>query len=124
MIESPDDGPVWPVTRHEQVRALRGQVGEGDAELTHAEFTLLTFVAGYTNKDGTNAYPGTSRLAFDVRIKDKSNLKPRLRALVDKGFLVVEREGGTKPGEKATANVYALSLPRHLAPEPPKPGGA
>ena len=72
----------------------------------------------YLNNKRNDAYPGNERLAAEIGIDEKT-VSRALRALVKRGYLLVELGGG-----REKANVYRLKLPQgREALDPETPSG-
>lgn len=76
------------------------------ADLTDAEFRVLVLLVTYTDKNGTDAYPGNTRLADECGMHVRS-VRRILHRLVAKGWIIEKSPGGNQYG-KGIANVYEL----------------
>jgi hypothetical protein len=72
-------------------------------------YHVLSLIYHYSNGDGTNAHPGTERLARECGVTTRA-VEKALAQLLDRGFISVQREGGG-PGK---ATVYRLSIPEQI----------
>jgi len=97
------------------MKALRG------ADLTHAEYRVLTNLVTFARGDLTNARPGLDKLTEAACVTTRT-AKLALRALVDKGWIELAEEGGNQHG-KGKANVYALTIPKGVTHYPPSDDG-
>lgn len=78
--------------RYQWSERLRGCMDH----LTPTEYIVLTMLASYTNsKTGTAGRPAAATLAADSGVSVKT-VRRSLASLVDKGYLVVARQGGGK----------------------------
>jgi hypothetical protein len=95
------------LSRADWGRAMRGRI------LEMREVAVAHTVAGYANRDGTNAHPGVARLVEDLISSDKT-IRRSLAALVEGGWLTVSHRGRRKLKE---ADVYHLTVPAPVAVE-------
>ena len=63
----------------------------------------------YMNERGGSAYPGAVRLAHDTGLSERT-VRSALALLVERGWLVLAKEGGRK-GERRQANEYVAAVP-------------
>jgi len=84
-------------------KALRG------AELTHAEFRILTTIGTYTNAALSSAFPGRTKIMEDARVSERT-LDRALKILVAEGWITLVEAGGNQHF-RGKANVYAVSVP-------------
>jgi hypothetical protein len=94
------------LTKLDYQKRLRG------AGLTPTEYMVLVTMLGYANADLSNARPGHSRVAEDTAL-DERTVRRVVGRLADKGYLMLSLQGGNVVG-RGMANVYMLTLPRHL----------
>lgn len=79
------------MNRYQWQTRLRGCL----AQITPTEFIVLTMLSSYSDRDGTDAAPAADTLAAACGVSSKT-VRRCLAALVDKGYLVVSRQGGGK----------------------------
>ncbi|WP_371829876.1 helix-turn-helix domain-containing protein [Rhodococcoides yunnanense] len=79
------------------------------ADLTHAEFRVVTILATYTDAQMDNAFPGLNKLATEARVR-VNTAREALKSLQSKGWIRLTQEGGNQYG-KGRANVWSLTIP-------------
>jgi len=70
----------------EKLFTLSRFVKSDTSELTHAEFRIMCGICSHCNKDDLVAFPSQQRLA-DMAGMDRTNVRKRIKTLVEKGFL-------------------------------------
>ena len=81
-----------------------------EVRLTNAEFRTLVMIFNYTDHDCRNARPSAERLANEIGIT-RTLVWRHIKALKQKGYLVVTNAGGPAGAGARKANTYALTLP-------------
>lgn len=89
-------------------RDIRGWIAE-----PHHLAAALT-LAGYANGDGSNAHPGTARLAGDL-CRGERAVKATLAWLDEFGFITRTARGGRAGAARGNADTYQLTIPAPLA---------
>lgn len=93
------------------IKALRADPQlPAEVRLTNAEFRLLVMIWNYSDHECRNARPSAGRLATDAGIT-RTLVWRQIKALKQKGYLVVTSAGGAGGGSARKANTYALTLP-------------
>ena len=82
------------------LKRLRG------AGLNDAEFRVLVVLSTYTDKEGSHAFPGNTRLAEECGMQPRS-IQRILARLESKGWIVQHQRGGNEYG-RGRANVWNL----------------
>lgn len=98
--------------KFEHLEALRGRVGNGDHQLTRAEYVALVMLSTYASRDLTGARPGHARLAADLGYAGgnaQRSVRNLLASLLRKGYIVITHKGTNIVGNVATE--YRLVLP-------------
>ncbi len=72
-------------------------------------YHVLMLLYDYSSGDGTNAHPGTERLARECGVSTRA-VETALAQLVERGFIRVERPGGGS----GYATVYRLTNPEQI----------
>ncbi len=81
-----------------------------EVRLTNAEFRTLVMIFNYTDHDCRNARPSAERLATEIGIT-RTLVWRHIKALKQKGYLIVTSAGGPAGTGARKANTYALTLP-------------
>ena len=96
------------------IKALRADAQlPAEVRLTNAEFRLLVMIWNYSDHECRNARPSAGRLATDAGIT-RTLVWRQIKALKQKGYLVVTSAGGASGGSARKANTYALTLPMEV----------
>lgn len=98
--------------KFEYLEALRGRVGNGDRQITRAEYVALVMLGTYADADLTSARPGHARLADDLGYTGNNaqrSVRELLGSLTRKGYVVITHHGTNIVGNVATE--YRLTLP-------------
>lgn len=74
---------------------------------------VLLALSLYMNEKGGSAYPGSSRLAHDTGLNQRT-VKDWLSHAEKNGWIVVARRGGTAKGGKRLASEYVAHIPGHI----------
>ena len=108
-IPRPSDGVPY---KFQHLEALRGRVGNGDRQITRAEYVALVMLGTYANADLAGARQGHARLADDLGYTGsnaKRSVRELLASLTRKGYVVITHHGTNIVGNVATE--YRLTLP-------------
>lgn len=93
-------------------KGLRGRIGDGDGQMSRAEYAALVMLATYASGDLTGASPGHVRLARDLGYSGSDParvVRELIRSLKRKGYLVQTRGGRNLRG--SVSSEYRLKLP-------------
>jgi hypothetical protein len=90
-----------PVDRARWSRSIRGRLR------MLSDYAVAYALANYANRDGSNAHPGTARLAEELATSE-STVKRAMAWLTENGWVTITQRGRRKLGE---ANVHQLTIP-------------
>jgi len=83
-----------------------------DTELDWKAKAVGGYLAEKGNMDGTHIWPSKATIAKKTSTS-KGTVDAAIKTLMAEGWLVLVSEGGSRPGEKRTSNVYELAIPVH-----------